>query len=80
LRHDPSPPPPATLVEDGQQALERGAWREARSAFERALGTGDEAAKKHSFRAIPESERSAEILSGLAEALDASVPGMNDKD
>jgi tetratricopeptide (TPR) repeat protein len=55
-KHHPSQPPSAATIEAGQQALERGAWEEARSAFERALGTS-----------APEG--SAEILSGLAEAL-----------
>jgi DNA-binding NarL/FixJ family response regulator len=49
--------------------LVRGAWEEARSAFERALYTGDRDAAKHSFRAVLDPEGRAEILSGLAEAL-----------
>jgi DNA-binding NarL/FixJ family response regulator len=57
------------LVEAGREALARGAWEEARSAFERALYTGDRDAAKHSFRAVPDPEGDAEILSGLAEAL-----------
>ncbi|HEX2107733.1 MAG TPA: LuxR C-terminal-related transcriptional regulator [Rubrobacteraceae bacterium] len=57
------------LVEAGQEALVRGAWEEARSAFERALHTGDRDTAKHSFRAVLDPEGSAEILSGLAEAL-----------
>jgi tetratricopeptide (TPR) repeat protein len=57
------------LVEAGREALVRGAWEEARSAFERALHTGDRDAAKHSFRAVHDLEGSAEILSGLAEAL-----------
>jgi DNA-binding NarL/FixJ family response regulator len=57
------------LVEAGRGALVRGAWEEARSAFERALLTGDRDEAKHSFRALLDSEGSAEILSGLAEAL-----------
>src|SRR3712207_686767 len=56
------------LVEAGREALVRGAWEEARSAFERALHTGGRDAAKHSFRAVLDPERSAEILSGLAEA------------
>ncbi len=54
--HHPSQPQSATTIEAGQQALERGAWEEARSAFERAFGAS-------------EPEGSAEILSGLAEAM-----------
>ncbi len=57
------------LVEAGREALLRGAWEEARSAFERALHTDDRDAAKHSFRAVLDPEGSAEILSGLAEAL-----------
>ena len=57
------------LVEAGQEALVRGAWEEARSVFERALHTGDRDAAKHSFQAVLDSEGSAEIFSGLAEAL-----------
>ncbi len=57
------------LVEAGREALLRGAWEEARSAFERALYTGDRDAAKHSFRAVLDPEGGAEILSGLAEAL-----------
>jgi hypothetical protein len=34
--HHPSQPPSAATIEAGQQALERGAWAEARSAFARA--------------------------------------------
>lgn len=47
----------------------RGAWEEARSAFERALHTGDRDAAKHSFHEVLDAEGSAEILSGLADAL-----------
>lgn len=47
----------------------RGAWEEARSAFERALHTGDQDAAKHSFREVLDPEGGAEVLSGLAEAL-----------
>jgi tetratricopeptide (TPR) repeat protein len=67
--HHPSQPPSAATIEAGQEALARGAWEEARSAFERALYTGDRDAAKHSFRAVLELEGSAEIFSGLAEAL-----------
>ena len=56
------------LVEAGREALVRGAWEEARSAFEHALYTGDRDAPEHSFRAALDPEESAEILSGLAEA------------
>jgi tetratricopeptide (TPR) repeat protein len=51
-----SQPPSTASIEAGQQALKRGAWEEARSAFEHALGAS-------------KPEGSAEILSGLAEAL-----------
>ncbi len=54
--HHPSQPPSAATIEAGQQALERGAWEEARSAFERAMRSSEQ-------------EGSAEVLSGLAEAL-----------
>jgi len=54
--HHPSQPPSAPTIEAGQQALERGAWEEARSAFERAMRSSEQ-------------EGSAEVLSGLAEAL-----------
>jgi tetratricopeptide (TPR) repeat protein len=57
------------LVEVGREALGRGAWEEARSAFERALYPGDRDAATRSFRAVLDLEGSAEILSGLAEAL-----------
>ena len=40
------------LVEAGREALVRGAWEEARSAFERALHTGDRDVVKHTFRAV----------------------------
>jgi hypothetical protein len=56
------------LVELGRDALLRGAWEEARSAFERALYTGDRSAAMYSSRAVLDTEGSAEILSGLAEA------------
>jgi ATP/maltotriose-dependent transcriptional regulator MalT len=49
--------------------LVQGAWEDARSAFERALYTGDRDAAKHSFQAVLDPEESAEILSGLAAAL-----------
>ena len=52
------------LVEAGREALARGAWEEARSAFERALYTGDRDAAKSSFQAVLDPEGSAEILSG----------------
>src|ERR671917_2293976 len=57
------------LVEAGREALARGAWEEARSAFERALYAGDGDAAEHSLRAVRDPEGDAEILSGLAEAL-----------
>jgi ATP/maltotriose-dependent transcriptional regulator MalT len=59
----------AKLVEAGREALVRGAWEEARSAFERALPTADRDSVGHSFRVAPNLEESADILSGLAEAL-----------
>jgi ATP/maltotriose-dependent transcriptional regulator MalT len=65
--NQPSQPPSAATIEAGQQALARGAWREARSAFELAIGASD--AAKHSSSALLEPQESAEILSGLAEAL-----------
>jgi DNA-binding NarL/FixJ family response regulator len=49
--------------------LVRGAWEDARSAFERALYTGDRDAAKPSFQAVVDPEESADILSGLAAAL-----------
>src|SRR5829696_10456675 len=54
--HHPSQRPSAATIEAGQEALARGAWEEARTAFERALHAS-------------EPEGSAEVLSGLAEAL-----------
>ncbi|HSL00475.1 MAG TPA: LuxR C-terminal-related transcriptional regulator [Rubrobacteraceae bacterium] len=62
-------PPRTRFVEVGQEALARGAWEEARSAFERALRTGDRGANTRSFRAGLDPAASAELLSGLAEAL-----------
>lgn len=66
---DSNNPSQPRLVEAGREALGQGAWEEARSAFERALHTGDRDATKHSFRAKLDPEESAEVLSGLAEAL-----------
>lgn len=66
---DPSQRASAETIEAGQEALARGAWEEARAAFERALRAGDTDAAKHSTQRVLESEGSAEILSGLAEAL-----------
>jgi DNA-binding NarL/FixJ family response regulator len=57
------------LIEAGREALVRGAWEDARSAFERALYTGDRDAAKPSHQAVVDPEESAEILSGLAAAL-----------
>ncbi len=57
------------LVEAGREALVRGAWEEARSVFERVLYTGDRDAAKYPFRSVLDPEESAEVLSGLAEAL-----------
>ncbi|HZG63831.1 MAG TPA: LuxR C-terminal-related transcriptional regulator [Rubrobacteraceae bacterium] len=67
--HHPSQPPSAATIEAGQEALARGAWEEARSAFECALQTGDRDVANHSLRVVLDPEESAEILSGLAEAL-----------
>lgn len=66
---DSNNPSRPRLVEAGREALGRGAWEEARSAFERALHTGDRDAAKQSFREVIDPEGSAEVLSGLAEAL-----------
>ena len=63
------PPQPAAAIETGLEALAQGAWEEARSAFERALGAGQRDVEKHSFQAVVDLEGSAEVLSGLAEAL-----------
>lgn len=52
------------LVEAKREALVLGAWEEARSAFERALYTGDRDAAKSSFQAVLDPEGSAEIFSG----------------
>jgi DNA-binding NarL/FixJ family response regulator len=41
----PSQRPSAATIEAGQEALARGAWEEARAAFERALGTSDSSAE-----------------------------------
>ncbi len=67
--HHPSQPESTATIEAGQEALARGAWEEARSTFERTLHTGDRDAAKHSSRAVLDPEESAEIFSGLAEAL-----------
>ena len=61
------PPQPAGLLQAGQEALARGAWEEARSAFERTLSTS--AAIGQSSRDELPAGADAEILSGLAEAL-----------
>ena len=66
---DVNHPSQPQLVETGREALVRGAWEEARSAFERALYTGDRDAARHPSRAVLDPVESAEILSGLAEAL-----------
>ncbi|HET7271314.1 MAG TPA: LuxR C-terminal-related transcriptional regulator [Rubrobacter sp.] len=47
----------------------RGAWEEARTAFERALYAGDRDEAKHSVSVVLDLEGNAEILDGLAEAL-----------
>ena len=61
---DVNHPSQPQLVETGREALVRGAWEEARSAFERALYTGDRDAAKSSFQAVLDPEGSAEIFSG----------------
>jgi DNA-binding NarL/FixJ family response regulator len=66
---DSNYPSQLQLVEAGREALDRGAWEEARSAFERVQHTGEGDAPKHSFRAKLDLEEKAEILSGLAAAL-----------
>ena len=48
---DSNHPSQPQLVEAGHEALVRGACEEARTAFERALNTGDRDAAKRSFRA-----------------------------
>ena len=65
----PSQPRSAATIQTGQEALARGAWKEARSVFERALDTGHRDVEKHSFQAVLDPDGSAEVLSGLAEAL-----------
>jgi len=65
--NQPSQPPSAATIEAGQKALAQGAWREARSAFELAIGASD--AAKHFSRALLEPGENAEIFSGLAEAM-----------
>ena len=65
--NQPSQPPSAATIEAGHKALARGAWREARSAFELAIGASD--AAKDSSGALLEPGENAEILSGLAEAM-----------
>jgi tetratricopeptide (TPR) repeat protein len=57
----------AALLEVGQEALARGAWEEARSAFERALQVGNGTVASDPSRTDPAA--CAEILSGLADAL-----------
>lgn len=67
---DAGEPPQATvLLRAGQEALARGAWEEARSAFERALTIGEGVAGEHPTQGGPTSENGAELYSGLAEAL-----------
>src|SRR3712207_3340252 len=66
---DLNDPSQTQLVEAGREALVRGAWEEARSAFERALRAGDRGAARHSLRVVLDPEGRAEVLSGLAEAL-----------
>src|SRR5215204_2538445 len=64
---DTNQPSSAATIEAGQKALAQGAWREARSAFELAIGASD--AAKHFSRALLEPGENAEIFSGLAEAM-----------
>jgi DNA-binding NarL/FixJ family response regulator len=66
---DSNHPSQPRLVEAGREALTRGAWEEARSAFERSLYAGDRDAAGHSSLAVDDPEGSAELLAGLAEAL-----------
>jgi DNA-binding CsgD family transcriptional regulator len=62
-------PQPTVVLRTGREALARGDWEEARSAFDRALTSGDADAAGPSTRGVLPAEAGAEILSGLAEAL-----------
>ena len=60
-------PQATALLWGGQEALARGAWEEARSAFEEALGQRDPA--RFSSGAADRPEETAEVLLGLGNAL-----------
>jgi DNA-binding CsgD family transcriptional regulator len=61
-----SPPQLAALLRDGQQALARGAWKEARSAFEEVLGRRE---PDLSSGVEDRPLETAEVLFGLGSAL-----------
>jgi len=63
------PPQPAVLLEAGQEALARGAWEEARSAFEHVLRWDDPAAETVSSYSVHQPVEAAEVLFGLGGAL-----------
>jgi len=63
------PPQPTVLLETGQEALARGAWKEARSAFEDVLRWGGPAAARVSSGAAHQPVEVAEVLFGLGGAL-----------
>ena len=58
-----------TLLRDGQEALARGAWEEARSAFQDVLGQRELHVTTISSRAADLPEETAEVLLGLGTAL-----------
>jgi tetratricopeptide (TPR) repeat protein len=60
-------PQSTALLRDGQEALARGAWEEARSAFEEVLGRRDPA--RLSSGLADGSAETAEVLLGLGSAL-----------
>ena len=60
---------PSVLLETGQKALARGAWEEARSAFEDVLRWDDSAAERVSSEAAYQPVEVAEVLFGLGGAL-----------
>lgn len=59
---------PASLVADGERALQAGEWRAAREAFEAALGQAEAAAVTGTAEPVDATD-AAEALRGLAEAL-----------
>ena len=64
---DPDGTPQSTvLLRSGQEALARGTWEEARSAFEDLLGQRDPAS--YSSGAADRQEETAEVLVGLGNA------------